>query len=483
MVTLRDSFGSIRFVDQPTIRSIASDDGGSGTYRVQAIEWHPPERYSQHLPTDFSISLEQVVGRDNVRRFQPVRGDWRAHIMDCFIAGVAILQELGQLPVDHRSIRSLRFHAYIWTKYRQEYSRRRFQYGRDIHVRTNSRVDSRVTNVISELSGLHDAMSRVGSVRAMAETRSQDRARRFHDGLYRIALDFDFPEVSELDIENILRSSLIIHRHPLPVLTAEQLFEVTERFQHLIDLQNDLSPSDFTEWLTSSSTNLPTRIARRNGSVEIDRTTAKAGLFELGWLGMNEASVYINATMRTIANLCCLDDDERRIFDSLYAPRPELNNLVPILFLDRHDFLAPAMVDIWCGRSIDEVMPAIRTLLYFYGQMANSRRVADRVGSSRNSAQNVAGAIASHTTVSEELTARPELSERIQARLVEALELQCPNCESTRLRLDYALEADCVQVLSQCNECSQVSESIYSVEQLGELLDEDDFAGDFRDVT
>ena len=115
------------------------------------------------------------------------------------------------------------------------------------------------------------------------------------------------------------------------------------------------TPADaFTAWLTSSKTSLPTQISRLKKPQKLTNAQAKAGLFELGWLGMRQLSICVNATMRTVQNaIGDLNSDEERIFSSLYLSQPELAGFVPIQFLDRFDFLAPALVDCWNGCPVE----------------------------------------------------------------------------------------------------------------------------------
>ena len=423
------------------------------------------------------IRLQQVVGSDGLRRFLPENGDWEELIKNCFYIGLGILEEMGAFPSNQGTNIRLQYCALQWTKYRQEYLNRRFQYGRDVHLRVNSRVDSNERDVISQLCDLHSGLNNIASVRSFAEQGETNPARQFHDGLYRIALASEVPEWSQDEIRSILQNAFFAQRRPLPELSQEELEEVNARLYTFIDRRLETPNQEFNGWLTANRTSLPTQISRRRGTISLTQQQAKAGLFSLGWLGMENVSQCINATMKTIEtaigdfNTC-----EERIYSSLYLRQPALNNFVPLQLLARKDFLAPAIVDIWNGQDIDEVMPSVCTLLYMYGRMARLRRAADRVGNQRRNARNSDEAASSETHLNEEITPTPlpAVNDQIRLSIIDSLQLSCNACQQDDLLLDYSVGEASVEITCHCNNCDDLTIRVFEIDELRELLDPED---------
>ena len=225
-----DSFGRIHWHGDGFVNQV----GYGATHTVETFDWFPPERYARHLPPNFSIRFQRWLGSDGIRRYQPQDGNWPSLIFSGFTAGMAIRQELDLLPEPQRLHAKLQFFATQWMMERQEFLKRRFNYGRDIYIRENSRKDSSKRNVLTDLSFLHPSLKSVCAVREMAETDNEKPCLRFHDGLYRIAKEIDCSATSAGNIDGCLRQSLLTHKDPLPSLSEGELEEVNARFFQLM---------------------------------------------------------------------------------------------------------------------------------------------------------------------------------------------------------------------------------------------------------
>lgn len=161
------------------------------------------------------------------------------------------------------------------------------------------------------------------SIREMSSNATADGMTDFYNGLYQIAKSIEVDNLTTQQIRLRIRDSLLLHRNSLPELNQNKLEEVNERLFNEMERQFDLATDEFSTWVTSAQTNLPTVMVRRGGRLPITRQEVNAGLFELGWRGLVDSARNVNATMTTVRNaIPDLNDDERRFFDSLYAQQP-----------------------------------------------------------------------------------------------------------------------------------------------------------------
>ena len=471
-MSISESFGQIQF-EAPSTRVLNAPSGGAVSCILKPTKWTPPERYAKHLPPGFTIGLDCYEGADGDRRFLPERGDWRCLATKCFLAGMAIRTQLGKLPEESRNNVRNQFIASQWMKHRHDYLKRGFSHSRDVFVRQSSREDPSLRNTMSEIVELHPSLKQIGLVRELGRDDIPDPNRRFFDGLYQIAQTINSESLSDIDTETILRNSLLLHRSPLPELSETQLEEVNQRLYQQVNQKHDWASDEFVKWLNSSKTNLPTLISRMPDGPPPTRIQVKAGLFELAWLGLKETTTNIHATMTTIR--CAVHDlnsVETRIFDSLYARQPDLGHFPILLLLDRHKFLMPAVVDIWNGSNPGDVLPAIRTLLYFYGSMARHRRRADRIGKERRESRNQDGRISSQVSLNEQTTGS-WVKNDVPETIIDGLKLHCHKCDSQSLTLDYDI-CEPELVVSICGECNQCGSELLQREvafpQLADLL-------------
>lgn len=472
-MSISGSFGQVEFGNETNCK-LRTPSGETVACTHQSAEWIPPERYSKHLPPEFSIRLDCYLGVDGHRRFQPESGDWRSLIVNCFMAGVAIRTALEKLPQDHRTNVRVQFYASQWMKHRQDYLTRRFRYSRDLFVRPSKRAIDSSRHVMAEISAFHPALDSIKSVREMSPTDS-DGMKGFYNGLYQIAKSINVKDWTTQQFKLTIRDSLLLHKNSLLELTQVKLEEVNERLTKKIMRQFDHAPDRITEWLTSSGTNLPTVLKRQSGEVSLTRQEVNTGLFELGWRGFEDSAINVNATMRMVRNAIeDLNQNELSFFDSLYLNQSRLCDFPVLLLLDRHDFLAPALADIWNGGDIDKPISAIQNLLYFYGSMVRHRRTADRVAA--NCHQTPSGQKLPQYSYDDALTGS-FTNESIQQAIVEGLGLRCNGCESDSLEITWKIVNSEIEIQGICRKCKQsLPRSTHALARFREFFDSEDLS-------
>jgi hypothetical protein len=267
-------------------------------------------------------------------------------------------------------------------KKRQVFVKRKFNYSSDFHVSKSSRDLPRAHSCAVDFSYLDPDLERIGLIRERSH--NDNRRKQFHDGLFQIAKQWSVDAITSKSPSQIIRDAFLVHRRELLEVTADQLNEVLERVDRQISKQSDLDSAQFSEWLTSSKTNLPTIISRMDGQLTLTREQVNACLVELGWNGLKQAAFNVDTTMRYIRNaIGNLNKAERKMYDSLYQCSPKLDNFPLLLLLERHEFIEPACLEIWNGADINDVVPQVLIMLHFYGMMVRHRRKSDRIGKSK----------------------------------------------------------------------------------------------------
>ena len=433
----------------------------------QVMTWTPPKSDSEHLRVGFSIRFDCYTGNDGVRRFLPRLGDWGKLERKCYLAGMAVRTSLGKLPKESRTNERLQFLASQYLRSTSVYFKRHFRHPNDLHIRSKGRLEPAVDNVMLDLVDLHSAFAGIKDVRGMAQDARQDFQSQFFDGLYRMALS----TANLIDEQNHFHSpkfALLADEVSNTPLSQEELEEVNERFFKLVEgkleLQLESDEFDFDKWLTSSRTSLPSLLARKKGHLDVDRQKVNLGLYELGWRGIQLSALNINAVCVTIKKaIADLTPNEERIFDSLYLAHEELCKFPLLLLLDRHEFLKPAVVDIWNGKSLEEVMPAIHQLLFFYGSFVRNRRPSDRQSKERGNKSEIRIA-----------------SVDFNSTIIEKFDLRCSFCDGSNLQLKsiFSKEKQTLVVNRACTDCSkELPAKSYSSDELRACLRPEDLGG------
>lgn len=398
-VTKSSCFGTISFSDPETVVAPSDRPGQTVTVTCHRGEWRPSERLANLLPDGFAIPIEYRTSRDGLRRIIPLCG--LESLIDLgAVGGLAVLQGIygldPHLDYSYRAMlvihQYVRGRAYFGTRGMREHLTRQFGFSRDLHLRRLSRcVDSErdvLPDDVSHSTAGKEGRMTVGQLTELG--RQAARADSCPNPTSKQAIAYGVFEVAK-------RNPIEVEPERLPALVRMALFDsgsaenspsreiveiVSERFREILHPHLSDSREVFAKWLFGSGNSIVKQIAqqkkKRGGALQASEV--RQALLQLGWEAYEYVGQCIHAFMRTIANSMPdpLNEAEWELFARMYESQPCLGGLPLPLLAERADFLKHAVLAIWNDPESLEHEHVLHTLLYYYAEMARTRRAADR---------------------------------------------------------------------------------------------------------
>lgn len=420
------SFGSITTEDLGTADLPSPRDPKRQiSSQLHRYIWRPPDRYSEHLPDDFSLSLDCYTDQNGIRRFLPANTDWANFIGQAFIAGLSIRSELDGLDGGQRNCYRVMAAVFQWLRRRREHLDRKFHSTRDLFIRRPGRLSDRERSVLPSDLRLASARNRrspqISEVTAAgrqaagdAGYRSQKSRISIRFGLYEAAKENPL-YIDDEQARTLVREALYDLRVDGEQPSRDLIDDVEHRLFRLIrDFDERNKSGNFNEWLAGPASNLPKVIAKRNLELdepELDSKLVRKALLLIGWESYQFLANCIHSVMRTIQNaICDLDDQERRVFEQIYLVQSYHGGLPLPLLIERAEFIQNAVLRIWEDPDDGEAVAVFHRVLYFYLEMVRERRRADRCSKNKSAARNDDGEIAKHLQFKDELDGESEHS-------------------------------------------------------------------------
>lgn len=405
-VTNPSHFGTIIFGEPETVEFPYPGDPQENVATTRSRgEWCPPDRLRQFLPDGFSVPLDCYTGPDGLRRII-LRCNFEELIDVGAVGGLAVLHGLRGFDKEvDRSYRAMflihqhvRGRAYGGTRGMKEHLTRKFEYARDVHVRSLGRLTDDQRDVLAEDVGLNTHGEGHGvSVAQLTENgRQAAREAGCRNPISKQAIAFGLLEAAKMnplkvgdeEVPHLVRMALfdIDSSEGAPY---EELVEiVAERLLEAVDPHLDDSQEAFDQWFSGPSNSLVKQIAqqKKKRGGELSREDVRQALLCLGWRAYDYVGQCIDALMRTIKNAMPdpLNDDERRLFERMYERQPYYGNLPLALLAERLSFLRLAILAIWEAPQDQDNVRVLHRLLWYFADMVSRRREADRQSKQRS---------------------------------------------------------------------------------------------------
>lgn len=353
--------------------------------------WLPSETLSGELPADFELRFECLTGKDGLRRYYPTRfGDDLIGML--FTGGLAILNRYHGLSAEQRSSYRMMFQLFQKTRKLNNRQQRNFQGIKDLYVKRPGRQETGRRSVLPDSLGTApysvsppwgiDKLKTNGEELARVCGYERPSMRQTIEyGLFAAAKSDPLLIENKEQIEGLLRIALYNERTTCDcdLETRDWIEgEILEAINaHLGDTQEE-----YNEWFWGSKNSFLKQIARKKCPYgKVTNSMVRKVLLDLGWQAYTYVADCIHAQIRYFRNalLNPLKEQERQIFEMAYQKQSYLADLPLLLLSERIPFLKAPMLAVLNGQNDFEFAGTVHQLLYYYSQMSDSRRGADRL--------------------------------------------------------------------------------------------------------
>lgn len=353
--------------------------------------WIPSEALRGQLPADFELRFECLTGKDGLRRFYPtLPGEDLIGML--FAGGLAILSRYHGLSAEQRSSYRMMFQLFQKTRKLNNRQQRNFQGLKDLYVKRPGRQETGQRSVLPDSLGTDpDSVSPPWGIDKL-KTKGEELARAcgYERPSMRQTIEYGLFAAAKSDpllIENpeqvagLLRIALYNERNTCDCdhqtrdwIEGEILKAINA---HLGDTQEE-----YNEWFWGSKNSFLKQIARKKCPYgNVTNSMVRKVLLDSGWWSYTFVADCVHAQMRYFQNalLNPLKEQERQIFEMVYQKQSDLADLPLLLLSERISFLKAPLMAVLDGQNDFEFAGTVHQLLYYYSQMSDSRRGADRL--------------------------------------------------------------------------------------------------------
>ncbi|QDT86370.1 hypothetical protein MalM14_40460 [Gimesia chilikensis] len=353
--------------------------------------WVPSDTLRGELPADFELRFNCLTDKDGLRRFYPTLGS-EGLISMLFAGGLAI--SIKQNGLSGEQARNSRMKFLLFQKMRKLNNRqqRKFQGIKDLYIKRPGRSDKGQRNVLPDSLGMNSDCDDFpwGMNKLRIEGEKLARAYGYNRpsmhqtieyGLFAAARSRPLMIEEPEQVEGLLRIALYNEQN-----TCDCDFQTREWIEGEVVAATDAhlndSQDDFNEWFWGSKNSFLKQIARKRCPYgNVTNPMVRKVLLDLGWQAYTYVADCIHAQMCNFQNalLNPLNKQERQIYEMLYQKQSYLANLPLLLLYERIPFLKAPMLAVLNGQNDFEFAGTVHQLLYYYSQMSDSRRGADRL--------------------------------------------------------------------------------------------------------
>ena len=405
-ITDPSHFGTITLGESEAIDPTPSGDSRQGRSITYAQgEWRPPERLSPFLPENFSVPLDSYTGVNGLRWID-IPYSSGTLIDKVAVGGLAVLHATKGLDKElaHSYREMFIIHQYILgrayrgSRGRKEHLVRDFAYARDLYIRRPGRSNDGERDVLPEDLGLtfQGKGKRLSVSQLIEKGRHAARAAGYDNPTSRISIPFGFLECARLNpldakpekVLALVRSALFDLGSSSGTPSEELIQIVRERFGRAIHTHLDEPLDDFEKWCFSSGNSIIKQIAqqKRAPGGRLSRDDVRWAMLHLGWQAYEYVGQCIHSMMRTIRNSVPepFGEQEQILFAQMHESQSYYGGFPLVLLAERGSLLAPAIVAIWQEPHNRSHVRVLHRMLWYYADMAEKRRKADRESKRRS---------------------------------------------------------------------------------------------------
>ncbi len=399
-----DRYGTVGIEELPRDQS-QSDKRAVAIAGKFNCTWLPPDQIACRLDEKLIPRLECWVDKAGMRRFVPAEPA-KAFALKASALGHAVLSHLGKAD---RPGEEFTFHeARLFSQFAQhmrEYLGKRLRLGGQLVLPNAARPDGATTHILPADLGLNwDGEGDPWSIlRLKEEGLRSAKASGIENptpdevlwyGMYEAACR-SLVIISEKDAEPLVQRALFAIQREHAKVVPEALAYVKTHVRAFLEEHLKDSTEEFDRrCIQDPKANLFHRISKRKDCPwKRDRVVIRAAMLELAWQSLKMVGRSIDMFARTFAAALPqpLTKPERKHFRRIFQAHRDFGRLPLVLLHDRFDCLRPALMAIWNNPADREAVGALRRLLYWYSEVAENRRGADRSYKERSHGCKAAG--------------------------------------------------------------------------------------------
>jgi hypothetical protein len=348
--------------------------------------WHPPSRFTNHLPNRYALRFECWENKGGNRRISPCSLTMN-FVLDASLAGQLIWEDRSESPqgwlLSHHEARLFNQFA----RARREYlGPTRCLFGA-LEVPKLVRADIDGPNILPDTLGLDEKGQgeRWSAQRLVREGISATIGAGPTSGeqIIRYGL-LEAARLSPLQVESsqvpgLIRMAMFALGPDCDPVDKEGVAYVAGQVRaslrdHLYDTSDQ-----FNLWITDLKSNLLHRIVKRRDCI-LSREQVRTALAELGWQSFLMIGQTIDAVMRAVREALPqpMDGIDNDVFEWTYLAIDRLGGISLVLLQDRLPFLKPAILAIWDLPGETGRVAVFYRMLNFYASIIEKRRQADR---------------------------------------------------------------------------------------------------------
>ncbi|MEQ8851177.1 hypothetical protein [Gimesia sp.] len=390
--TLSDQYGTVRIehcdywdLECPILRKAhkAADS-------ALICRWRPADEISDQLPDDFELKFLCLKGKDSVRRLLPMTGS-DLLLTNLFAGGLSILNRNQDLSAAERSSYRLMFHFFQRIKKLNNHLERNFASSQDLTVKRSGRETSGRKTVLPEYLGVAyggeeapwslDRLQTEGKLLAKeCGIENPDRKETISYGFFAAAKTSPMQLTNSEGIEFLVRIALYNEQNTVRC-DPECQHWIEDRILTAIEEHMGDTQEEFDNWFAGPKNSFLTQISKRKSPFgKLNNGMVRWTLMDLGWKAYRYVGNCIHAQMRCFQNAlpAPLNQSERKIYEMIYLKQDYLGDFPLLLLKERLPLLTAPMLSVLSGDDDFDFVGTIHQLLYYYSDMTDNRRGADR---------------------------------------------------------------------------------------------------------
>lgn len=207
-----------------------------------------------------------------------------------------------------------------------------------------------------------------------------NRQETLNYGFYAAAKASPIRITESKEIESLIRIALYNEQNTVPC-DPECQHWIEDRILAALEKHQHDSQEEFDNWFSGPKNSFLTQISKQKCPFgKLNNDMIRWALLELGWKAYHYVGNCIHMQMRCFQNALPspLNESERNIFEMAYLKQDYLGDFPLLLLKERLPFLTAPMLSVLSGDDDFDFVGTIHQLLYYYSDMTDIRRGADR---------------------------------------------------------------------------------------------------------
>lgn len=352
--------------------------------------WRPADKISDGLPNKFELKFLCLKGKDSVRRFYPITGS-DLLVSNLFTGGLAILKQLRKLSKDQRVTYRLMFQFFQRVKKLSNHLKRNFTGPKDLIIKRTGRMAAGINTVLPEDLGITSngegkpwSITRLlteGNLLAKKNgIENPNRQQTINYGFFAAAKASPIEITESNEIEFLIRIALY-NELKSDSCEPECQHWIEDRILTAVEEHMNDSQEEFDNWFSGPKNSFLTQISKQKCPFgKLNNDMIRWALLELGWKAYHYVGDCIHIQMRCFQNALPspLNESEQKIFEMIYLKQNYLGDFPLLLLKERLPLLKTPMLSVLSGNDDFDFVGTIHKLLYYYSDMTDNRRDADR---------------------------------------------------------------------------------------------------------